>query len=231
MSTGVSLILSGLIGYLFGAIPFGYILVKARKGIDLRQFGSGRTGGTNSFRAGGVAIGIATSVLDVLKAAIAVWSVRALFGGALADQWLPWSEALAGVFSVVGHNWSVFIGWRGGAGTGPNVGWAGAIWLPIVPAALVIVLFSLVVIGIASIASIAMAAVVPLAFLILYLAGVAPYDATIAYIVGGAAAGGIIAYSLKPNIKRLLEGNERHVGPRAKSKARKEAAAAEEEEE
>jgi len=219
MSIGVSLLLSALIGYLFGAIPFGYLLVKARKGIDLRQFGSGRTGGTNSFRAGGLAIGIATSVLDVLKAAAAVWSVRALFGGALTEQWLPWSEALAGVFSVVGHNWSIFIGWRGGAGTGPNVGWAGAIWFPIVPAALVIVFISLVVIGIASIASIAMAIAVPLSFLVLYFAGVEPYDATTAYIVGGVAAGAIIAWSLRPNIKRLLEGNERHVGPRAKSKS------------
>jgi glycerol-3-phosphate acyltransferase PlsY len=219
MSTGVSLILSGLIGYLFGAIPFGYLLVKLRKGIDLRQFGSGRTGGTNSFRAGGLAIGVATSILDVLKAAVAVWSVRALFGGVLTDQWLPWSEALAGVFSVVGHNWSIFIGWRGGAGTGPNVGWAGAIWLPIVPIALVIVLFSLLVIGIASIASLAMVAAVPLSFLVLYLAGIEPFDATLAYIVGGLAAGSIIAWSLRPNIARLIAGNERLVGPKAKSKA------------
>ena len=221
MSIGVSLILSGLIGYFIGAIPFGYLLVKARKGIDLRQFGSGRTGGTNSFRAGGLAIGIATSVLDVLKAAVAVWSVRALFGGALTEQWLPWSEALAGVFSVVGHNWSIFIGWRGGAGTGPNVGWAGAIWFPIVPAALVIVFISLVVIGIASIASMAMAVAVPLSFLVLYLAGVEPYNTTTAYIAGGLAAGAIITWSLRPNFKRLLQGNERHVGPRAKSKSRK----------
>jgi glycerol-3-phosphate acyltransferase PlsY len=219
MSTGVSLILSGLIGYLFGAIPFGYLLVKIRKGIDLRQFGSGRTGGTNSFRAGGITIGVATSILDVLKAAVAVWSVRALFGGVLTDQWLPWSEAIAGVFSVVGHNWSIFIGWRGGAGTGPNVGWAGAIWLPIVPIALVIVLFSLLVIGIASIASMAMAATIPLTFLVLYLVGIEPFDATLAYIIGGIAAGAIIAWSLRPNIERLIAGNERHVGPRAKSKA------------
>jgi glycerol-3-phosphate acyltransferase PlsY len=221
MSTGVSLILSGLIGYLFGAIPSGYLLVKIRKGIDLRQFGSGRTGGTNSFRAGGIAIGVVTSILDVLKAAVAVWSVRALFGGVLTDQWLPWSEALAGVFSVVGHNWSIFIGWRGGAGTGPNVGWAGAIWLPIVPIALVIVLFSLLVIGIASIASLAMAAAVPLSFLVLYLAGTEPFDATLAYIVGGLAAGLIIGWSLRPNIARLIAGNERRVGPRAKSRAGK----------
>lgn len=221
MSTGVTLALSGLIGYLLGAVPFGYILVKVTKGIDLRQFGSGRTGGTNSFRAGGLAVGVVTSILDVLKAAVAVWVVRALFGDTLTDQWLPWAEALAGVLSIVGHNWSIFIGWHGGAGTGPNVGWAGAIWFPMVPIALVIVLFSLVVIGIASIASIAMAAAVPISFLILYLLGIDPFDSTIAYIVGGLAAGAVIALSLRPNIERLFAGNERRVGPRAKSREKR----------
>jgi glycerol-3-phosphate acyltransferase PlsY len=218
MTTFFYMLLSALIGYFLGAIPVGYLLVKVTKGIDLRDFGSGRTGGTNSFRAGGVAVGILTSILDVLKAAVAVWVVRALFADQIAADWLPWAEAISGVFSVIGHNWSVFLGFTGGAGTGPNVGWAGAIWFPIVPIAIVVVLGVLRFIGIASIASMAMSAAIPIAFAVLHLAGVEPYDSTLAYIVGGFVAAGIIAWSLRPNIKRLLAGNERIVGPRSKRK-------------
>ena len=87
MTIAVFLFLSALIGYLFGAFPAGFLLVKATKKIDLREFGSGRTGGTNSFRAAGITVGILTSILDVLKAACAVWVVRWLFGETLPPNW------------------------------------------------------------------------------------------------------------------------------------------------
>ncbi|UCG26262.1 MAG: glycerol-3-phosphate acyltransferase [Chloroflexota bacterium] len=221
MSNIFYLLLSAVIGYLFGAIPVGFLLVRIVKGIDLREFGSGRTGGTNSFRAGGVIVGVLTSILDVVKAACAVWIVRALFADQLPAAWLPWAEVASGIMSVIGHNWSIFLGFKGGAGTGPNVGWAGAIWLPIVPAAVIVVLGVLIFVGIASIASLAMSAVIPIAFALLYLAGVAPYDSTLAYMVGGIIAGAIIAWSLRTNIRRLLRGEERIVGPRAKRRQRK----------
>ena len=218
MSTFITLVLSLLIGYLFGAVPFGYILVKITKQVDLRKIGSGRTGGTNAFRAAGVATGVITSILDVLKGACAVWVTRALFADAVSAEWLPWLVTAAGVMSVAGHNWSVFIGWKGGAGTGPNVGWAGAIWFPIVPVAFVVVLGILIGIGIASLASLAMALAVPITFVILYLAGIDPFDTTLAYIVGGVAGASIIIWSLRPNLRRLLSGNERLVGPQSRRK-------------
>ena len=216
MSSFVILLLSAIIGYLLGAIPFGYILVKLIKDVDLRQFGSGRTGGTNAFRAAGIPAGVVTSILDVLKGACAVWVVRALFSDTASSEWLPWLEVTAGVMSVIGHNWSIFIGWKGGAGTGPNVGWAAAVWFPIAPVAVVVVLAVLVGIGIASIASLAMAFAVPIAFLVLYLAGVEPYNGTLAYIIGGVAGAAVIAWALRPNIAHLLAGNERLVGPRSR---------------
>ncbi len=222
MANFLYLILSGLIGYLFGAIPVGYLLVKAKTNTDIREVGSGRTGGTNAFRAGGVLVGVLTSVLDVLKAACAIWVVQALLGDRLTVEWLPWAEATAGVMSVVGHNWSIFLGWRGGAGTGPNVGWAGALWLPIIPLAILVVLGVLLGLGIASIASLAMSATVIVAFVALYLAGIAPFDTTLAYITGSIVAAAIISWSLRPNIKRLLAGEERIVGPRARRLKKKE---------
>jgi glycerol-3-phosphate acyltransferase PlsY len=225
MSIFIYLILSALIGYLFGAIPVGYILVRITRGIDLREFGSGRTGGTNSFRAGGVWIGVLTVVLDVLKAACAIWLVQALFAGQLSPEWLPWAEVASGIMSVVGHNWSIFLGFRGGAGTAPNVGWAGAIWFPIVPIALLVVLGILLGIGMASLASLVMSAAIPIAFAVLYIAGVEPYDSTLAYIVGGIISAAIITWSLRPNIMRLVAGEERIVGPRSPQKRGEKAAA------
>ena len=168
-----------------------------------------------------MAVGGLTSILDVVKAACAVWLVRALFADQLPAAWLPWAEVTSGIMSVIGHNWSIFLGFKGGAGTGPNVGWAGAIWFPIVPAAILVVLGVLIFLGIASVASLAMSAVIPIAFGVLYLAGVEPYDSTLAYMIGGIIAGAIIAWSLKPNIKRLLRGEERIVGPRGRRRRRK----------
>ena len=92
MPTIITIILSALIGYLFGAVPFGYILVRLTKGIDLREFGSGRTGGTNAFRAAGIPVGVMTAILDVLKGACAVWVTRALFADSVPAEWLPWID-------------------------------------------------------------------------------------------------------------------------------------------
>jgi glycerol-3-phosphate acyltransferase PlsY len=207
---------SALIGYFFGALPIGFLLVKWTKKIDLRDIGSGRTGGTNSFRAAGLPVGLLTAVSDVLKAACAVWLIRAIYSEALSATVLPWAEIITGLTSVIGHNWSVFLGWGGGAGTGPNVGWAAAIWWPVAPIAAIVVAGLLWLLGIASVASLAMAAVIPLSFLVLYLAGVDPYNQTLAYVIGGILSASVVAWALRPNIKRLLEGKERIVGPRAK---------------
>lgn len=214
--------LSALVGYLFGALPIGFLLVKWTRNIDLREIGSGRTGGTNSFRAAGLPVGILTAITDVLKAACAIWLIRAIYAEALSAAALPWAEIVTGLMSVIGHNWSVFLGWGGGAGTGPNVGWAAAIWWPVAPLAAIVVAGVLWIVGMASIASLAMAAIIPLSFLGLYLAGADPYDHTFAYVIGGILSASIVAWALRPNIRRLLEGKERIVGPRARRLKRQE---------
>ena len=202
-----------LLGYICGAIPFGFLYVKWRKGIDIRDIGSGRTGGTNSFRAAGLGVGVVTSVSDVLKGFAAVTLARLLLGGVLSETLLPWALVTAGVMAVVGHNWSIFLGWGGGAGTGPNVAWAAALWLPMLPIAFLVMVGLLLGLGMASVASLAMAAVIPTVFTVRYIAGL---DPTPAYMIGGFAAAVVVIWALRPNIKRLLNGSERVVGPRAK---------------
>ncbi len=212
----LTFLIAGLIGYVCGSVPFGFLYVKVFKGINLTEFGSGRTGGTNSLRAAGVGVGLLTAFSDVFKGAAAVLLVRWLLGSQFEPSLLPWAEATAGIFSVVGHNWSLFLKFRGGAGTGPNVGWASAIWLPMLPIGIVMMVGVLLTIGMASIASMSIAAVIPIVFLILYLSGISPYDTTAAYMIGGGITLAIVLWALRPNLKRLIAGNERVVGPRAK---------------
>ncbi len=212
----VFFVLAAFIGYICGAIPFGFIYVYWRKGIDLRDVGSGRTGGTNSLRAAGLKVGIVTAISDALKGFAAVWLARFFLGAGVGEALIPWITITAGTFAVIGHNWSVFLKWRGGAGTGPNVGWAMAVWPPMFPVAALVMILMMVGVGIASVASLTMGAVIPVAFIVLYLADVPGYSDTLAYIIGGFVTLGIVAWALRPNIKRLLEGNERVVGPRAK---------------
>ncbi|MEW5986945.1 MAG: glycerol-3-phosphate acyltransferase [Chloroflexota bacterium] len=215
MSNFVYVLLAALIGYVLGAIPFGFLYVKATRKVDLRTVGSGRTGGTNSFRAAGLAVGVLTSISDALKGAAGVWIVNGLFRSVLDKSWLPWALVTAGLMSVVGHNWSVFLKWAGGAGTGPNVGWSSALWPPMLPIALVVVVGLLLGVGMASVASLAAAVVVPVVFAIRYFTG----HGHLAYLVGGVVTAAVIIYALRSNIKRILNGTERLVGPRARRQA------------
>ena len=223
MLTIVYILLAGVIGYLCGATPFGFIYVKLVKGIDLRQEGSGRTGGTNSMRAAGVGVGVLTALSDVLKGFVAIWLSNLLFGNALGDLF-PWAVVLIAAMCVIGHNWSVFLGWKGGAGTGPNVGWATAIWWPMLPIGAFVMVGMLLVIGMASVASMSMALVIPITFAVLYITGPEMFQTTPAYIIAGLLTSAIVAWALRPNFKRLIEGNERVVGPRAKRMKRKQQA-------
>jgi glycerol-3-phosphate acyltransferase PlsY len=160
-----------------------------------------------------------TSLSDVAKGFVGLWLTRLIFTGVLNEVWLPWALAVAGVLSVVGHNWSLFLKFRGGAGTGPNVGWSTAIWFPMFPIAFLVMLGFYFGLGIASVASLAMGAIIPIIFAVRYITGV---DATAAYLIGGIAAAAIVTWALRPNIKRLLRGEERVVGPMARRQQKKE---------
>ncbi|HEY1409824.1 MAG TPA: glycerol-3-phosphate acyltransferase [Promineifilum sp.] len=215
-------LLAALIGYLLGSIAFGYIYVRLFKGEDLTKVGSGRTGGTNSFRAAGLWVGVLTSLSDVFKGAMAVLLTTWLLGDTLDPALLPWAQALAGVMSVVGHNWSVFLKFAGGAGTGPNVGWSTAVWPWVLPIAIVVMVALLLGIGMASVASLSMAAVTIVIFAARFFMGV---DTTPAYLLGSIASGLIVTWALRPNIRRVMDGTERLVGPRARRAEKKKAAA------
>src|SRR4026207_1672925 len=197
-----------LASYIIGSIPTGYLIVKIVSGQDVRQVGSGRTGGTNAMRAAGLAAGLLTALLDALKAAACVW---------LAQWILPRDNeaigmVLAGLSAIFGHNYSVFMGFKGGAGGAPAVGAAMSIWpwsvFIVVPVGL-IMLFG---IGYASLATLSVAVVITALFAFrAYFRG-APSE----FILYGIGAFVLLAWTLRPNIARLLRGEERLIGWRAK---------------
>ncbi|MDY7042203.1 MAG: glycerol-3-phosphate acyltransferase [Chloroflexota bacterium] len=195
--------LAAVLGYLLGAIPVGYLVVWMLKGEDVRQHGSGRTGGTNVYRAAGIGAAIISGAGDILKGTLAVLLARWLVGTAAA-------EIVAGLGAVVGHNWSVFLGWRGGAGTGTNLGVVAAFY-PLVALALVVVLFLAIrIVRYASVASMIVAGLVPLVFFILAII-YPPFSHFGSYALYGLFSAAAVVYALRPNIARLRAGNERRL--------------------
>ncbi len=102
--------------YLLGAVPFGYCMAKWFCGVDILEHGSRSIGFTNTYRICGAAVGIPVLILDVLKGTV---SVLAAYGSGADSTWLP---VLAGVAAMVGHSFSVYIGFRGGKAVAAGAG-------------------------------------------------------------------------------------------------------------
>jgi glycerol-3-phosphate acyltransferase PlsY len=189
-----------LIGYLLGSIPVGLLVVRASTGKDIREVGSGRIGGTNALRAGGPWIALLTGLGDSLKGLLAVVVSHTLVG-------IPVVDALAGVMAVTGHNYSIFIGFRGGAGTATTLGsaialwpWNGLVMLGVGSAVIVLSRY-------ASVGSITVALLLPALYALRAWLGDAPWG----HLVHGLGTMALTLWALRPNIRRLLEGCERRV--------------------
>lgn len=200
-----------LLSYLVGSIPSGLIFVKIISGKDVRHVESGRTGGTNAMRAAGLGAGILTAALDVLKGVASAWIVAWLAPGNI------WLQIFAALMTIIGHNYSIFlierneagkIRLRGGAGGATCLGGAIAIWptagLIIFPLSALVFL----IIGYASLTTISVAFFASLIFAYRAYLGLSSWT----YVIYGIIAEIILLWALRPNIKRLIAGNERMVG-------------------
>jgi len=200
------MLLAAIVGYLLGAVPIGIIVGRLAGRVDLRDHGSRRTGTTNALRVlGPVPAGIVL-LLDIAKGAAAVLVGAWLAGGASSDL----GAAVGGVAAIVGHTWSVFIGFGGGRG----VATAGGALLAMTPITIAIVLpIMLALVWITryvSLASIVGAILTPVVTGSLALAGVASREA-----VGLAVAAAlVIVVRHADNIDRLRRGTERRLGQR-----------------
>jgi acyl phosphate:glycerol-3-phosphate acyltransferase len=199
-----------LAAYLFGSIPFGLLVVKMINGKDLRTVESGRTGGTNAFRAAGFGAGLFTALLDILKAAITVWLAQALTPNV-------WIHVLAPIAAVLGHNHSIFLPergadgrlhFRGGAGGAAALGGTFGLWPPAVLIMLPIGLLIWWGIGYASLTTLSVGLMTMIIFAVRSALGLGPWE----YVLYGLLAELLMAWALRPNIKRLLAGTERRHG-------------------
>ena len=117
METFLPIAFSCVIAYLVGAIPTGYWCGRLVKGIDIREHGSKNMGATNVFRVLGKGPGIIVLIIDICKGIIPIMVIANGFG--FKD---PLLLVLAGVIAVAGHNWTVFLGFKGGKGVATTLG-------------------------------------------------------------------------------------------------------------
>jgi len=107
--------------YLVGSVPFGIIVGKLAKGVDLRDQGSGNIGAANAIRTLGPVLGIMVLAGDVLKGSLAVYYLPTLLGPFSAGD-LPTARVIAALLAIIGHNYSVFLGFKGGKGIATSLG-------------------------------------------------------------------------------------------------------------
>ena len=190
-------IVSVLFAYLLGSVSFSYIAGKMVAGVDIRQHGSGNAGATNTLRVIGVKWGLIVLLADVVKGVLAVAFAHLLTGGSLVAM------TFAGLFAIIGHNWPIYYGFRGGKGVATTIGvlftlgfmpalYAGLVGLVLIVLTRYVSLGSLVFVTLTPIFAIAMRSpwyVIVIAFVIAIMS----------------------FWRHRSNIERLLHGQERKV--------------------
>jgi len=191
-------------GYLLGSVPSGWLVMKVYRNQDVRQLGSGNIGAANVYRAGGPGAFATTLIADGLKGVIPVLA-GILAGVGASEITLP----LIGLAAVVGHTWSIYLGFRGGKG----VATSGGVMLVLAPVALILsALAWFFVIRLTRLASLASLVAVSVAFVSLVGLHLIGWQAWRpvgwSTILLGIALGGLVFYRHRSNISRLASGRE-----------------------
>lgn len=186
-----------LFSYLLGSVSFSYFLSKKIKGVDIRKVGSGNAGATNISRVLGLKFALLVLFLDALKG-----FVVALLASYLTTN-TPLFLLCCGAV-IIGHNWPVFFGFKGGRGVATTLG----VFLVIAPIHTLLVLSFLIIIIVltryVSLGSIIGAIAAPVVLLLLRY--------PLPYFIFGMAVCLLLLWRHAPNIKRLLQGKESKLG-------------------
>jgi glycerol-3-phosphate acyltransferase PlsY len=187
-----------LASYLLGDVLFAYLIGRFLYGVDVRQHGSHNLGGTNVFRTLGPAAAALVLVGDVGKGTLAVW-----LGGVVSGH-DPLVQLLCGIAAIAGHNWPLFLGFRGGRGIGTSLG----VLLGLMPRAALVpaatFVLTVVLTRHVSLGSILAAVVFPPTVFWLY-------DSPL-FRAGSLVLTTFALYRHLPNLKRLLAGQEFKLG-------------------
>jgi len=190
--------------YFFGSVPFGYILGKLFKKVDIREYGSGNIGATNVFRVLGPSLAFLVVIGDVGKGIFSIYLMQYL----KIDNLLILT--IAGLAVICGHNWSVFLGFKGGKGIATTFGVILALNPIIAILAVVVWVIILILTRYVSLSSIC-AIFSILVFMILFKQ---PYE----YILFSAIIFILGIFTHKENIKRLKSRKERKFGEKIEIK-------------
>ncbi|MBC8590433.1 glycerol-3-phosphate 1-O-acyltransferase PlsY [Wansuia hejianensis] len=194
----MKIVLTILLSYIIGCFSSAYIIGKSFKCIDIRKHGSGNSGATNALRVMGLKLGALTFILDVLKGIVAVYLGKIIMG----DN----GAYIAGFFVVIGHNWPVFISFKGGKGVATSLGVLLILYWPIVIVSGIIGLALVLFTKYVSLGSITFLGTAPLTYLLISKS----FDKRLFILA--------ICFALltierhKSNIKRLKEGTENKLG-------------------
>ena len=199
-------IITGIISsYLLGSIPTAYIFGRLLKGIDIRKSGSGNVGATNALRVLGKGPGISVLILDILKGFLAVFLLPVFISRPVFLPEEAWLVAL-GLSCICGHNWTIFLGFKGGKGMATSLGVLIGLAFKVAGLKYVLLLVVLtwllvfIVTRIVSLASMISGIALPV-YMFLFKESVILFSSSIILTL-------FIILRHKPNIKRLLKGEE-----------------------
>lgn len=202
MGLVASFLVAGLIGYLLGGIPSGYLVARFVAGQDVRFHGSGKTGATNVRRLLGWKGFFGVLALDAAKAAIAV-----VIASWLVDGPEVWAKVVAGLAAVTGHSWSPYLRFQGGRGVAPGAGAMLAMIPEVILTSTLVGIPTVILSRYVSLGSVLGAIAVPL----ITLAFVLVFDRPWPYFLYSVLAAGLIIVKHKDNIERLMTGTERRI--------------------
>lgn len=186
-----------LLSYLIGSISSAYILGKLNKNIDIRSYGSGNAGATNALRVLGKKLGAFTLILDVLKGVIASIIGMKLLGYS--------GMLMASIFVVIGHNWPVFLNFKGGKGVATSFGVLLVMNWKVAIICLAIAIIIVSITKYVSLGSIIAAMSAPIVMIL--------FSSREKYLILTTLFLGILCvYRHKSNIIRLLQGKENKLG-------------------
>jgi glycerol-3-phosphate acyltransferase PlsY len=194
----LKIVILSVFAFLLGSIPTGLLIVRSR-GIDLRRIGSGNIGATNVLRSTGKWSALLTLCGDILKGALAVLIARHFGAGMLF-------EGIIGIFSILGHNFSVFLRFKGGKGVATSLGVLSAYSPQTALITGIIWLLTLMVSKYSSMGALVSFGSLPVIIVFLDTAEKLPVALIITFM---------IFLRHKENISRLLNGTEMKVGKRA----------------
>ncbi len=199
--------LSLVVSYLIGSVPFGYLSGRLVKGVDIRKHGSGNIGATNVFRVVGKQWGIIVLILDFAKGFLVVTLLAGFFCSLTPAVSIRIYKIVMAIAVITGHNWTVFLGFKGGKGIATSLGTL----LGIVPLAcglaVIVWIGTILIWKYVSVASLAAFVSLPLFIALFYQ----QKENFLLLVIFSIIVAFFAVYKHIPNIKRLLRGEEKRI--------------------